>query len=217
MGIRQELTRNSVGGVDFNFRDTETIPGKTIQADLYYERSFSDIVGDDHSYAAAFNYPNEPWFGEFTYKVVGGNFAPALGFVNRNDVKLYDGTVGYLARFRGGESFLRTIDINTRAQYFTDLNDRLQDSELRFGARIFTAADDDFQLHVVQSYERLDQPFSLPTGVIVPAGAYEWTNFAWHMGTAESRPVRVHFDLTCCSFYNGDGSPAPRRFLLPAE
>ena len=128
------LTRNSVGGVDFNFRDTEIIPGKTIQADLYYERSFSNIVGDDHSYAAAFNYPNEPWFGEFTYKVVGGNFAPALGFVNRNDVKLYDGTVGYLARFRGGDNFLRTIDINTRAQFFTDLNDRLQDSELRFGS-----------------------------------------------------------------------------------
>ena len=87
MGIRPGSRATTVGGVDFNYRDTEIIPGKTIQADLYYERSFSDIVGDDHSYAAAFNYPNEPWFGEFTYKVVGGNFAPALGFVNRNDVK----------------------------------------------------------------------------------------------------------------------------------
>jgi hypothetical protein len=197
------LTRNTVAGADFNYRNTEIIPGKTVQADFYYERSFSNVIGDDHSYAAALNYPNEPWFGEFTYKVVGANFTPALGFVNRNDVKLYDGTVGYFARFRGGDFFLRTLEINTRAQFATDLHDRLQDSELRLGPRIFTQADDDFQIHVVQSYERLDVPFSLPTGVIVPRGAYEWTNFAWHMGTAESRPVRVHFDLNCCSLYNG--------------
>ena len=78
------LTRNTVAGVDFNYRDTQTIPGKTLQADFYYERSFSNTVGDDDSYGAALNFPNEPWFGEFTYKVVGANFTPALGFVNRN-------------------------------------------------------------------------------------------------------------------------------------
>src|SRR5262245_27659078 len=79
------LTRSTLGGLDFNYRDTQIVPGKTVQADFYYERSFSNIAGDDHSYAAALNYPNEPWFGEFTYKVVGANFAPALGFVNRTD------------------------------------------------------------------------------------------------------------------------------------
>ena len=197
-------TRNTVGGFDFNYRDTDLIPGKTLQGDFYYQRSFSNTVGDDDSYAAALNFPNEPWFGEFTYKFVGQNFYPALGFVNRTGINLYDGIVGHLARFRPG-AFLRTFEVNSRGQFFTDLNGRLLDSEMRFGGRVFTAADDDFQLHLVRSYERLDVPFTLPTGVVVPAGSYNWTNFAWHMSTAENRPIQVHFDLSCCSLYNGTG------------
>ena len=199
------LTRNTVAGADFNYRDTQTIPGKTLQADLYYERSFSNAKGDDDSYGTALNFPNEPWFGELAYKRVGANFTPALGFVNRNGIIQYDGTFGYFGRYRGTDVLLRTIEIQARGQFVTDLNNRLQDYELRFGPRIFTPADDDFQLNLIENYERLDQPFSLPTGVVVPAGAYHWTTFAWHMGTAESRPIRVHFDLTCCALYNGQG------------
>jgi hypothetical protein len=199
------VTRNTLAGLDFNYRDTETIPGKTLQADLYYERSFSNTFGDDDSYGVALNYPNEPWSGEFTYKVVGQNFYPALGFVNRNGVTLYDGTVAYLARFRGPDAFLRTFEIQTRGQFVTDLSNRLLDSEIRIGPRIFTAADNDFQVHLVQSYERIDVPFTLPTGVVVLAGAYEWTNFAWHMSTNQGRPVQVHFDFNCCSLYDGQG------------
>ena len=198
-------TRNTVAGADFNYRDTETIPGKTVQGDFYFQRSTSNTVGDDNSYGAALNFPNEPWFGEFTYKAVGQNFAPALGFVNRNGVVLYDGTVGYLARYRGTGYFLRTLELQTRAQVVTDLSNRLQDSEFRIGPRIFTAADHDVQIHLLQNYERLYESFSLPTGVIVPAGAYRWTSFAWHMSTAQGRPVQVHFDLACCTLYNGQG------------
>jgi hypothetical protein len=199
------LTRNTVAGADFNYRDTQTIPGKTLQGDFFYERSFSNTAGDDDSYGAALNFPNEPWSGEFTYKVVGQNFYPALGFVNRNGVTLYDGTVAYLARFRGADAFLRTFEIQTRGQFVTDLSNRLLDSEIRIGPRIFTAADNDFQVHFVQSYERIDQAFTLPTGVVVRAGAYEWSNFAWHMSTNQGSPVQVHFDLNCCSLYDGEG------------
>lgn len=197
------LSRNTVAGADFQYRDTMTIPGKTAMADFFYEQSWSNTRGDDNAYGAAFNFPNEPWSGDFTYKVVGKNFTPALGFVNRRDAILYDGTVSYLARFRGAGNLLRTFEIQTRGQFFTNLAGTLQDSEIRVGPRIFTAADDDFQIHLVESYERLDEPFSLPTGVIVPAGQYSWTNFAWHMSTAQNRPLQVHFDLTCCSIYDG--------------
>ena len=33
--------------------------------------------------ASVLNFPNEPLSGEFYFKTVGENFAPALGFVNR--------------------------------------------------------------------------------------------------------------------------------------
>ncbi len=197
------LSRNTVAGADFQYRDTMTIPGKTVMADFFYEQSWSNTRGDDNAYGVAFNFPNEPWAGDFTYKVVGRNFTPALGFVNRRDVILYDGTFGYLTRFRGPGNLLRTAEFQARGQFFTDLNNQLQDYEVRFGPRIFTAADDDFQPNLILSYERLTEPFLLPTGVVVPPGEYHWTNFAWHMSTAQSRRVQVHFDFVCCSLYDG--------------
>jgi len=120
------LTRNTVAGADFNYLDTTTIPGKTLTADFYYERSFSNTVGDDNSYGVAFNFPNEPWYGDLTYKVVGENFDPALGFVNRPGIILYDTTVGYLARFRGRTDWLRTLELQTRHEITTDRHNTLQ-------------------------------------------------------------------------------------------
>jgi hypothetical protein len=50
--------------------------GNVAQADLYYERSFSSAVGQDDSYGVSLNYPNEPWFGDLTYKNVGADSHP---------------------------------------------------------------------------------------------------------------------------------------------
>jgi hypothetical protein len=95
------------------------IPGNVAQADLYYERSFSSAVGQDDSYGVSLNYPNEPWFGDLTYKSVGADFTPSLGFVNRRAVSLYDASAGYLLRYHN--YFLRTFSMTTRNQFFADL------------------------------------------------------------------------------------------------
>jgi hypothetical protein len=198
------LTRNTVAGVDFNYRDTTTIPGKTVMVDFYYERSFSNTVGDDHSYGFGLNFPNEPWYGDLTYKVVGTNFEPALGFVNRPGIKLYDGTVGYLARYRGAQDWLRTLELQARHEITTDLHDKLQTWEGRVGPQIQTNASDlNLAIQLQQTYDRTDEGFSLPTGVIVPAGAYSWTSFFLHINTSQARAVQLHMDINCCDYYDG--------------
>src|SRR5262249_37315537 len=35
-------SKNSVAGGDFQFRDSNVLPGKILQSDFYYQRSFSD-------------------------------------------------------------------------------------------------------------------------------------------------------------------------------
>jgi len=55
-----------------------TFGGNTFQADAYYERSFSNKVGQDDSYGVGLNFPNEPWSGEFYFKTVGENFTPSI-------------------------------------------------------------------------------------------------------------------------------------------
>ncbi len=196
------LSRNSVAGADFQYRDDTTFGGNIIQADAYYERSFSNKKGQDHSYAVGFNYPNEPFSTEFYFKTVGANFTPALGFVNRTAIRVYDGTLRYLWRFQPG-NFFRTIAMDTGHTLTTNLSGRLdtRDNSLQF--QFITSSDHQFYITGHNNYDRLVNPFVLPRGVIIPAGSYTWNNFNTHMQISRSLPWSVHADVICCDYYNG--------------
>src|SRR6266567_181307 len=84
-------TKNMLAGADFQYRDSNFRPGKILLADFYYERSMSDTNGDDDSFGAALNLPNEPWGLETRFKQLGANYFPALGFVNRTGIRQFDG------------------------------------------------------------------------------------------------------------------------------
>src|SRR5205823_9098127 len=88
-------TSNTLGGADFQFRDSNWLPGKILQTDLFYQRSFSDVQGDDDSFGAIVNYPNEPFDLEARFKQIGTHFFPALGFVNRTGIRQLDGMALY--------------------------------------------------------------------------------------------------------------------------
>ena len=52
-------------------------------------------------------------------------------------------------------------------------------------------------------YEKIPVAFSLPNGVIVPAGDYDWQVFHGHFETATDRFISGIFDVQCCGFYGG--------------
>jgi hypothetical protein len=195
------LSRNSVVGADFQYRDTTTFDGDTIQGDAYYERSYSSTAGNDDSYGASVDYPNEPWFGDLTYKVVGADFTPALGFVNRRAVRLYDASAGYRLRFRN--YFLRTWEATARQQFFTDLHGRLESRQNQIGTEILTTTDHDVAVSLISSAEYLTAPFVAPRNTVVPAGDYSWTNIFVHWQTSTADILSFLSEITCCSYYNG--------------
>ena len=173
----------------------------SVQSDFYYERSSSSKVGDDDSFGVALNYPNEPWYGDLTVKQVGENFTPALGFVNRQGVQLYDGTVGYLARYRNNP--VRTFGVSTRNQVFIALNGELESRQSQINAEILTASDHDVSFSAINSFEHLSVPFTAPRNIIVPAGNYGWTNLFAHWQSPVGAPISLLAEVTCCSYYNG--------------
>ena len=195
------LTRNTVAGADFQYRDTTTFRGAVAQADIYYERSFSSTLAEDDSYGLSLNYPNEPWFGDLTFKQVGADFSPALGFVNRRAVRLYDASGGYLVRYRNAQ--LRTWSVTTRHQYFTNLHGGLESREDRIGTEVLTTSDHDVSVELVNSFEHLDATFLAPRDVPVSRGSYDWTNLFFHWQTSVAKPIALLSEITCCSYYNG--------------
>jgi len=196
-------SRNSLVGGDFQYRNDTLFGGDVVQADFYYERSFSNKVGEDDSYGVAVNYPNEPWGGELSFKTVGEQFTPALGFVNRPGIRLYSGTLSHLWRYRGPGNYFRTINLETRHSVTTNLGGRIDTREHLLEVQFTSARDHSFYFTVRNNYDRLVQPFVLPHNVIVPPGEYEWNNLNTHTQISRSLPLSFHMDAVCCDYYNG--------------
>jgi hypothetical protein len=193
-------SENTVAGADFQFRDSDFFPGKILQSDVYYQRSFSDTKGDDDSWGVAVTYPNEPFFTEAHFKQVGTNFYPALGFVNRTAIRQYDGWAVNRRRDWGW----RLFDIGTSWYFVTDLANHLESREngLWIGGQM--RSQDEVYLRVFNSYEDVPATFRIAGKVPVHPGRYEWTNINGFIETTNARMISARVDVMCCSFYNGD-------------
>ena len=196
------LTQNTVAGLDLQYRDSNFLPGKILQSDIYYQKSFSSAVGDDHSAALALIYPNEPWGGDFVFKEIGKNFLPALGFINRTNIRQYLGNVANLTRYRN--MFLNQFEFGTDYELVTDFHNRLESRANDVYARAASTAGDEVTVKLINSFENVPALFFLPGTVPVRTGRYEWTNINARVRTFDGRPVAIDAEITCCSFYNGD-------------
>jgi len=195
-------TDNTVLGADFQYRNSKFLGIMIAQADLYYERSFSSLLGDDNSFGAAFNFPNEPWGGRFRLKQVGTNFDPALGFANRPGTRRYEGRIQNRQRFR--DSFLNEVAISMEGEFITGLDSRPQ-SWLGQGQILFESHNSDrLALRGLDYFERIPELFELPRGVTIPIGDYGWTNYAARVQTSPARAIQLSAEVECCSFYSGD-------------
>jgi len=195
-------TENTVGGVDFQYRNSTWFDGDTFKADFFYERSFSSAFGDDDAFGAHLSYPNEPFSTRFQFKEIGQDFSPALGFVNRSNIRLYDGN--FLWRPRPKDSWVRWYETGTWYFLVTDLDDVLESRENGGWFGLMTQDTDLGFINVWNSYENITAPFFLPRGVLVPADKYTWSNFSLFFESSIARPWQVVSEIECCSYFNGD-------------
>jgi len=195
------LTDNTVAGADFQYRNSNVFGDKVLQADALYLRSFSSTAGDDESAAFSLNFPNEPWSGDFLYKQIGGNFTPALGFVNRTAMRQYAGAVAHVTRYRN--SYLNTLEFGTNFEFVTDLNAVLESRANDVFVTARSRTGDQFTLRLIDSFENVPVVFFLPRTVPVLAGKYQWTNVNVGVRTFNGRLLTLQADATCCSFYDG--------------
>jgi hypothetical protein len=194
-------TTNTVAGVDFQYRDSNFLGRYIFQSDGYLLESRSSKSGNDTSAALTFNFPNEPWGADLVVKQIGANFMPALGFINRTDMRSYQGTVSHLTRYRG--MYLNQLEFGSDYLFVTDLGNRLESRENNVYVRAASTVGDELTVRLVNDHENVPARFFLPRNVPVAPGSYGWDNFDIRLRTFDGRPVSVDFELICCSFYNG--------------
>ena len=85
----------------------------------------------------------------------------------------------------------------------TGLDDRLQSRQEHLWTSIQDHNVDVAELHLYNYFEAVAAPFALPGGVMVPAGHYDWTNFAPRIDTTNGRAWVLTWQVECCHFYSG--------------
>jgi hypothetical protein len=140
------------------------------------------------------------------FKEVGASFFPALGFVNRTAIRMYDARVDYIYRF--DNSIFRTLEFQSENQFVTDLSNRLETRANQFSIGVETNPGDEADIGVTNYYEFVPAAFDIADTLIVPAGRYEWSTVEIGFETSDARMLAVNVEVSCCDFYNGSAVEA---------
>ncbi len=208
-GDPQSNLDNTVYGADFRYLNTQLASGRQVEGNIWYQQSDTPgLEGDDASWGVNISSPNNTGLrGEIGIKEVQRNFNPALGFVNRSNVRDYSGRVGY-THFYNSDLFQQSysgLDV-FRGEL---IDGGLQSEVLKFRfLEMETNARDSFDLGYTRYKEVVRTPFTIysePTrSVAIPAGDYSYQTFDFSLGTGNQREFSASIRSEFGDFYNGD-------------
>jgi hypothetical protein len=161
-----------------------------------------DLGGDAIAHGLKIDYPNDLWDVALTYKRIGRDFDPSLGFVPRPSVHLYNLNLESSPRFARGP--VQQMFFEFRPSVATDLTGRWE------SYRIFSApvnwrlrSGDRVEFNINPTGEQLVEPFEVSDGVLIAPGAYHWRRYRLEAGTAQKRRLFSQVTWWFGGFYDG--------------
>ncbi|HVB38270.1 MAG TPA: DUF5916 domain-containing protein, partial [Vicinamibacterales bacterium] len=92
---------NTLIGGDAKFATSHAFGDQNLTLDVFALRTQDQTLGSDNAFGFRLNYPNDLWNANLNWKQIGGNFQPALGFVNRTGIRKANWGVGFQPRPQG--------------------------------------------------------------------------------------------------------------------
>ena len=224
---RNLLQQSYIGAIFTTGHPAEGQSGQTIGADVrlatshflgrpnnfvvngYAVKGMADgAAGRDWSYGFTAHYPNDKFNAQIAYREIQENFKPGLGFVQRDNVRLFRIAGSYNPR---PKDFLNVLQMFHDVYYtrFTrldngeveswDLYVTLLDWHLTSGDNIHGMFDFN------PTYERLFEPFEISPGVFLLPGEYRFTRFRSNLlSTATKRRLSGSVNLMYGGYWSGN-------------
>ena len=203
---------NSLVGADFRYRNSRLPGGRTIESEVWYEQSNSQVVkGDDDAYGFGISAPNnQGWRGGYSYKFINNNFNPALGFVNQRGIEDHALDFCYRKFFAPGGK-LRSV--YTGFDSYRDQNANTGDlisETLQIRANANNNANDAVNGVISRKREVLTRNFVIyrqsdgKRSVVIPPGDYEFTQTSVGLTTAGQRKWAGRISVTQGDYYSGE-------------
>ena len=202
-GDPQSNSDNSLAGVDFRYQNTRLPNGRTIESELWYQKSETDgLDGDDGAWGARFWMPNSAGFrGGLGIKEVQRNFNPALGYLNRGDIRDTTGEFGYTHRPTG--NYVRSVYTGGTIQRIERLTGGLESEATKFRVNFENQTGDTLTLLAQREKEGLVEPFEVSRGIAIPAGEYAFDLYGAGLTTGPHRRLVTTIRAGAGEFYDG--------------
>jgi hypothetical protein len=179
-----------------------------VVVNAYAVRSVNERVpGRDWSYGFSAHYPNDKFNAQVAFREIQENFRPALGFIQRDNVRMFRAAASYNPR---PKDFLNVQQMFHDIYYtrFTRLdNGQVESWDLYVTLLDWHLSSGD-NLHGMfdfnPTYERLFEPFEISPGVHLLPGEYRFTRFRSNLlSTATKRRLSGSINLTYGGYWSG--------------
>ena len=162
-------------------------------------------LGDLTARGVRFNFPNDVWSGHLSYRELGSDYRPTLGFVTRRNFRRVEPRINYSPRPES-IAWIRSLNFHAQFRNQTQLGTGiLEEREWDFtllGIRFQSG--DNFNFNAKQTYEFLDATYEVSDGIFIDPGEYTTWEYSLRGGTAGQRRVSLYGGVTRSGFWNGN-------------
>lgn len=197
---------NLLVGADFNFRSSQLVPNRFVSSNLWIQQDFSGGSYGERSTAwgVTLAYPNDLVNWKLRVKDLQRGFDPALGFVNRTDIREYQ--YDYRYRFRWEDRAIQTWDIVLDGTTTTDRTNHIESANIRLSPiKLTNRVEDSIELTALLIYEDITAPFYLASHFGIPPAEYTQWGGLLKIRTGQHRAVRFEYDTGVGEFFDGWG------------
>ncbi len=216
--VKRDLLRRSSIGAIFAGRSVSTQGGGSNEAygldgtfafydnlriNTYWAKTQTPrLREDDISYRAQLDYAGDRYGVQVERLVVGDNFNPEVGFLQRDDFERSFGLFRFSPRPR--IAAIRKLIWEGRFDYFTDRADVLETRQAQGVFGIQFENSDRFTATHTRSYEFLERPFQIASDVTIPVGGYRFHDTELSYSLGQQRRVSGGLMVQHGSFFSGE-------------
>ena len=191
-------------GVDFSLATSRFRGSQNLEMiGWFLHATRPGISRGNSAFGAVVDYPNDRWVAKFETTEVQDNFDPSVGFVRRLSYRRYAPQIGFQPR--PANSFVRQFRFGLTVDTMTDLHNDVLTRDIDLSLFGFnTHQQDNLFISAIRRHERLDAPFEISPGIILPTGAtYDTNRFRIVAQSANRRKVAVNGRMEVGDFYSG--------------
>jgi hypothetical protein len=191
-----------MAGADFTYRTSNFGDEKNLLVGVWgLANNRADLQGDKVAYGARIEYPNDLWDLSAAYTRIGDAFQPSLGFVPRTGRIL---TVGGDFKPRPEWPLVRQMVYELSFFLVTSLDNQWESYRWTIKPIDWrTESGDRIGFSILPEGEQLTDSFDIADGILIPPGAYRWTQNRFEAALAEKRMISGLIAYTYGDFYQG--------------